>query len=141
MIGYVKNNVSKRSDVSKWKNVKSQIILQKELEEALDGIEEFSHLFVLFWIDQMPCGSRFTTKVIPYGLTNVGPVGIFATRVPSRPNPIGLTVVKLLKRSGNILEVEGLDAFNNTPILDIKPYTGHPKDSVQDYRIPFWANT
>lgn len=141
IIGRVKNNINKRSDVSEWKNVKSQIILQKELEEALDSIEEFSHLFILFWIDQMPCVSSLVTKVIPYGLAHVGSIGIFATRVPCRPNPIGLSIVKLLARNGNILEVEGLDAFNNTPILDIKPYTGYPKDSVKNCKTPTWANT
>ena len=62
-------------------------------------------------------------RIHPQGRKEIAKVGVFATRSPCRPNPIGVTVVKLIERRHNVLKVKGLDAVNNTPILDIKPYT------------------
>jgi tRNA-Thr(GGU) m(6)t(6)A37 methyltransferase TsaA len=88
-----------------------------EFEQGLTDIEGISHLFVIWEFDRSqgfelvgtpPCDSR--------------PHGVFATRSPYRPNPIGLTVVELLRREGPVLHVRGVDMLDGTPILDIKPY-------------------
>lgn len=77
-------------------------------------------------------------RIHPKGFKELPRIGFLATRTPHRPNPIGMTVVKLLRRRGAQLQVEGLDAWNNTPILDIKPYT--KKESVKKFRIPAWVH-
>lgn len=98
-----------------------------ELEAGLTDIEGFSHLIVLWEFDRSqgfelvgtpPCDSH--------------PHGVFATRSPRRPNPIGLTIVELLRREGPSLHVRGIDMLDGTPILDIKPYlTGIPTESLR----------
>lgn len=76
-------------------------------------------------------------KYHPKGVPGVRSIGFLAIRTPDRPNPIGLTVVKLLRRRGNRLWVEGLDAWSGTPVLDIKPYTR--KDAIKTFRMPGWV--
>jgi tRNA (adenine37-N6)-methyltransferase len=96
-----------------------------EFAEALDDIEGFSHLHLIYWLhraDEAPnsvSGER-SLKVVPF-LDDV-PHGIFATRSPVRPNPIGLSVVRLVERRARELLVEDLDVLDGTPLLDIKPY-------------------
>jgi tRNA (adenine37-N6)-methyltransferase len=96
-----------------------------EYEEALDDIEGFSHLHLIYWLHRAGeatnavSGAR-SLKVVPF-LDDV-PRGIFATRSPIRPNPIGLSVVRLVERRGRELVVEDLDVLDGTPLLDIKPY-------------------
>jgi len=106
------------------------------LSEALEGIEEFSHLFVLFWLHEMSDEDRRIMKVRPRGRSDMPLLGIFATRTPHRPNPIGLTRVKLLKVEGNVVTVQGLDAFDGTPVLDIKPFDSW--DTTEDFKVPEW---
>jgi tRNA-Thr(GGU) m(6)t(6)A37 methyltransferase TsaA len=118
------------------KTVISQIVFREELTEALEGVEEFSHLFVLFWLHEMSDEDRRIMKVHPRGRSDMPLLGIFATRTPHRPNPIGLTRVKLLSVKGNIITVQGLDAFNGTPILDIKPFDNW--DTTEDFKVPDW---
>jgi len=89
-----------------------------ELEAGLKDIEGFSHLFVLWEFDR---AQGFDLVATP-PTDNNRPHGVFATRSPRRPNPIGLTVVELLRREGSNLRVRGLDMLDGTPILDIKPY-------------------
>jgi len=118
------------------KNVVSQIVFREELTEALEGVEEFSHLFVLFWLHEMSDEDRQVMNVRPRGRRDMPLLGIFATRTPHRPNPIGLTRVKLLKVEGNVVTVQGLDAFDGTPVLDIKPFDSW--DTTDDVRVPEW---
>ena len=92
---------------------------------ALDDIEGFSHLHLIYWLHRAGeiAGSGAgpsPLKVVPY-LDDV-PRGVFATRAPVRPNPLGLSLVHLLERQGNVLVVEDLDVLDGTPLLDIKPY-------------------
>jgi tRNA-Thr(GGU) m(6)t(6)A37 methyltransferase TsaA len=91
---------------------------------GLDGLEGFSHIIVLFHFHRAGASKL---KVVPPGESK--PRGVFATRSPHRPNPLGLTVLKLLGREGRILEVSGLDLIDGTPVLDIKPYTGRDRKS------------
>jgi tRNA-Thr(GGU) m(6)t(6)A37 methyltransferase TsaA len=88
-----------------------------ELEEGLTDIDGFSHLFVIWIFDRAEGYSLLGTPP-----TDTRPHGVFATRSPRRPNPIGLSVVQLVKREGNKLHVVGVDMLDGTPILDIKPY-------------------
>ena len=133
-VGFVKTEaVSKEV---RDKNVISQIVFREELTEALEGVEEFSHLFVLFWLHEMSDEDRRIMKVHPRGRRDMPLLGIFATRSPHRPNPIGLTRVKILKVEGNIVTVQGLDAFNGTPVLDIKPFDSW--DTTEDFKVPDW---
>lgn len=110
----------------------AQIEVFPQYREALDRIDESSHLWVLSWFHQAP---RNTMKVVP---KKVNPLsdefGVFAIRCPARPNPIALTLVKLEKIQGNILYVTGLDAVDETPVLDIKPYFKH--DIILNHRAP-----
>lgn len=116
----------------------SEIILHEDLAEALEGIESFSHLFVIFWMHEISDEERMTKKIHPRGRMDMPLVGIYATRTPHRRNPIGLTLVELLKVRGNILTVRGLDAFNGTPILDIKPFDRW--DIAEPVRLPEWRD-
>ncbi len=123
-------------DEVKDKSRISQIILRDELVEALKGVDGFSHLFVLFWLSQVSSQQRKMLKVHPRGRMDLPLVGVFASRTNLRPNPIGLTLVELLKVDGNTLTVRGLDAFDGTPILDIKPFDSW--DTAEKARVPDW---
>jgi tRNA-Thr(GGU) m(6)t(6)A37 methyltransferase TsaA len=133
-IGFVKTKAVGKE--VRDKNIISQIIFREELSEALEGIEEFSHLFVLFWLHKMPDEDKVIMKVRPRGRSDMPLLGIFATRTPHRPNPIGLTRVKLLKVEGNVVTVQGLDTFDGTPVLDIKPFDHW--DTTEDFKVPEW---
>jgi tRNA-Thr(GGU) m(6)t(6)A37 methyltransferase TsaA len=115
----------------------SEVRINEELTDILDGIEEFSHLMILYWGHRIPAHSRALRKVHPMGREDFPEVGIFATRSPARPNPVLLTVVRLCGKHGNVLEVSGLDAVDGSPVIDIKPYVRefYPRTDV---RIPGW---
>jgi len=102
----------------------------------LDGVNEFSHVFVLFWLHGVSEEQRKTLKVHPRGRRDLPLLGVFATRTMLRPNPVGLTLVELVKVEGNVLTVRGLDAFDGTPVLDIKPFDSW--DTVENVRVPDW---
>ena len=133
-IGFVKTNAVGKE--VRNKGVISQLILKENLIEALEGLGHFSHLFVIFWLNEISDEDRKTLKVHPRGRADMPLLGIFATRSPHRYNPIGLTRVKLLKIKDNILTVRGLDAFNGTPILDIKPFDSW--DTTEAFKVPDW---
>ena len=133
-IGYVKTSVV--GDEVKDKSVISQIVLNNELVEGLSGISGFSHLFVLFYLNQVTLEQRKTLKVHPRGRQDMPLTGVFAARTMLRPNPIGLTLVELLKVDGNVLTVRGLDAYDGTPVLDIKPYDFW--DMAENAKVPDW---
>ncbi|MFW9879994.1 MAG: tRNA (N6-threonylcarbamoyladenosine(37)-N6)-methyltransferase TrmO [Candidatus Thorarchaeota archaeon] len=116
---------------------KSEIIINKEYVDCLDGIEDFSHLVILFWTHKVPNNARQIKKVHPAGLKQMPIKGIFATRSPVRPNPICKTTVKLIERKGATLLVEGLDAIDNTPIIDIKPHVPF-YDSPLNVKLAEW---
>ena len=115
----------------------SDVILDPTLEEALEGIEEYSHLLVLFWLSRVPKGRRNLKKIHPKSREDLPLVGIFATRTQYRPNPVGLTLVRLIWRKKNILRVRGLDALHGTPVIDIKPISPL-KEFLKEPRVPKW---
>lgn len=96
-----------------------------DFSEGLQDVEVQTHLIVLYWLDR---SNRTTLKAIPphTGIEH----GVFATRSPDRPNPIGICIVEFVHREGNQLYVRGLDALDGTPLLDIKPYSAD-LDSVK----------
>lgn len=108
--------------------------------EGLREIDSFSHLIVLYWIHLRNSeGERRTLRVFPRRHAVDVEVGVFACRSPSRPNPIGLCVVELVKIDGCNLTVKGLDALEGSPIVDIKPYIPRA-DSVPNARVPEWTS-
>jgi tRNA-Thr(GGU) m(6)t(6)A37 methyltransferase TsaA len=94
-----------------------RVVLEPELAAGLQDVDGFSHLILLYLFDRS-CGYDLLVK--PFLDDRLR--GLFATRHPCRPNPIGLSVVRLLARHDNVLEVEGVDVLDGTPLLDIKPY-------------------
>jgi tRNA-Thr(GGU) m(6)t(6)A37 methyltransferase TsaA len=120
-----------------WESVVSDVILDPKLEEALEGIEDYSHLLVLFWLNRVQKGRRNLKKIHPKSREDLPLVGIFATRTQYRPNPIGLTLVELIWRKRNILRVRGLDAVNGTPVIDIKPISPL-QELLKDIKVPKW---
>lgn len=130
-IGYVRSSYKTTGEVPKGLGAKHEaegtLEILPEFEAGLADIEGISHLFVLWEFDRAqgfelvgtpPCDDR--------------PHGVFATRSPYRPNPIGLTVVELIRREGPRLFVRGVDMLDGTPILDIKPYlSGVPEEKLR----------
>ena len=114
----------------------SEIFLDCELTQALEGITGFSHVFVLFWLHEITGKERETLRVHPRGRRDMPLLGVFATRTNLRPNPIGLTLCELVKVEGNVLTVRGLDAYDGTPVLDVKPYDSW--DCAPEARMPDW---
>ncbi|EAQ36275.1 hypothetical protein NB311A_02184 [Nitrobacter sp. Nb-311A] len=117
------------------RDIIAEIIVREDLAPALTGLEEWSHLIVLFWMDQI-VGKPVPLTTHPRHRADLPEVGVFCARGPERPNPIGLAVVELLKRDNNILTVKALDAYDGTPVLDIKPYDAF--DAVTELRAPRW---
>jgi tRNA-Thr(GGU) m(6)t(6)A37 methyltransferase TsaA len=117
----------------------SEIEIFPEFCAGLKGINEFSHLIVLYWFHRRDNEEqRRTLLVVPKKHPSAPEVGVFACRSPSRPNPIGLCVVQLLQVENCTLKVQGLDAWEESPIIDIKPYLPRA-DSVSDAITPEWT--
>jgi len=133
-IGYVRTTA--KGEEIKDKASLSQIVLRDDLVEGLSGISDYSHLFVLFYLNQVSSEQRNTLKVHPRGRQDMPLVGVFVARTMLRPNPIGLTLVELVKVEGNVLTVRGLDAYDATPVLDIKTYDFW--DMVENAKVPEW---
>ncbi len=120
-IGYIRSPYTDTTQIPKGPGAKHDaegvIEILPQFEEGLLDIEGFSHLYVLWVFD----------RSTDYALVGIPPVdtrphGVFATRSPRRPNPIGLTTVRLIRREGTFLHVAGVDMLDGTPVLDIKPY-------------------
>jgi tRNA-Thr(GGU) m(6)t(6)A37 methyltransferase TsaA len=133
-IGYVKTTA--QGEEVKDKASLSQIVLRDDLVDGLNGISDYSHLFVLFYLNQVTNEQKKTLRVHPRGRMDMPLVGVFVARTMLRPNPIGLTLVELVKVEGNVLTVRGLDAYDGTPVLDIKTYDFW--DMAENIRVPDW---
>ncbi len=120
-----------------WAQVRSELVFRPEFVPALDGLDGFSHVFVVTWLDQVTDEGRALLRIHPTGDAASPEVGVFATRTAHRPNPFAISVVPLEGVSRNIVKVVGLDVVNGTPVLDIKPYVSF-YDSF-DASIPKWA--
>jgi tRNA-Thr(GGU) m(6)t(6)A37 methyltransferase TsaA len=115
----------------------STILVDERWQDGLAGIEEFSHLVVLFAFDRATRRRTAGGPIHPDGRDDLGSVGFFSTRTPKRPNPIGICCPKLIGREGRALHVTGMDAWDGTPVLDIKGY--FPRDEQRcDAQVPQW---
>ena len=99
------------------RNVQGRVVVKEAYEEGLADIEGFSHILLIYIFHR---SQGYQLKVKPF--LDALPHGVFATRAPRRPNPVGLSVVELLLREKNVLHINGVDVLDNTPLLDIKPY-------------------
>ena len=136
-IGHVKNSRSGMKD-DFLGSVTSEIIISDKLpEECLDGIDTFSHLEIIFYFDKATKADTVDGASHPRGNKEWPKVGIFAQRKKDRPNHLGLTTVKFISRKGRTLTVQGLDADDGTPVLDIKPVAKEflPREEVTQ---PAW---
>lgn len=131
-IGFVRRTRPQENE--RDRSLVARIVLDEALTLALEGIEGWSHLYVLFWLDQVERGEEPVLQHAESGR------GVLAARSPIHPNPIGLTLVELVKREENVLWVRGLDAYDGTPVLDIKPYPDWEKALlvVTNFRVPEW---
>ncbi len=138
-IGYVKREELSNEEI-KNHNLMAELVIKPEYADGLKGIDEFSHVYVIFWMHQMTKSSLNA----PFSDNPDMPdVGVFATRAPVNPNHIGLSLVEILDYKQNRLTVKGLDAYNGTPILDIKPYPNWPGSKLQvvsKFRVPDWLS-
>jgi tRNA-Thr(GGU) m(6)t(6)A37 methyltransferase TsaA len=125
-IGYVRSPYKSTQEVPKGLGARHDaegvLEILPELEAGLTDIEGFSHLIVLWVFDRQISDRKATFELLGTPPSDDRPHGVFATRSPRRPNPIGLTVVELLRREGTRLRVRGVDMLDGTPVLDIKPY-------------------
>ena len=137
-VGYVRSTRADLSDDG-WGQVLAHIELAESFgPEALDGLEEFSHLEVIFHFDRVAESAVERGKRHPRGNPGWPRVGIFAQRAKDRPNRLGTTIVELRSREGRVLTVAGLDAIDGTPVLDIKPVMVEflPRGTI---RQPQWS--
>jgi tRNA (adenine37-N6)-methyltransferase len=130
-IGHIKSPYQSTKQIPKGPGAKHEaegiLEILPQFEVGLTDIEGFSHLFVVWVFDRSEGFELLGTPPI-----DDRPHGVFATRSPRRPNPIGLTVVQLLRREGTSLHVRGLDMLDGTPILDLKPYLSSiPPDTIR----------
>ena len=119
------------------------IEIAPEFADGLEGIDGFSHLIVLFHFDKLRAEQKGVLKVKPkkflrrgLSIDQLPTVGVFSLDSPSRPNAIGFSAVKVLSHEGRRFKVRGLEAFDGTPVLDIKPYT--PERRIDDIKVPRW---
>jgi len=134
-LGKAKNGVSKPM-LPGWKDIVTEIVIDKEYTDGLDGIEDYSHVIIVYWMDKE---KECHLKHHPQGRADVPFIGIFACRCPQRPNPIGISTTEIISVKDNIIKVKGLDVIDNTPILDIKPYTPQ-YDSALNAKVPEWVD-
>ncbi len=117
----------------------SRVRIFDDFSEGLEGLDTYSHIIILYWFHLRDTEEeRSVLRVTPRRHPGAPEVGVFASRSPSRPNPIGLCVVELVKQEGSVLFVKGLDALEGSPILDIKPYLPRA-DAVPDAQVPSWS--
>jgi tRNA-Thr(GGU) m(6)t(6)A37 methyltransferase TsaA len=136
-IGKVVSPIEEMVDEN-WGKVISKIALSQEYRGGLEGLEKFSHVIVVTYLHKAKFDPIRHLKRRPRGLDSMPLVGIFSQRSKDRPNPLGITAVKLLRVGDDYIEVQGLDAVNGTPVLDIKPYV--PEfDRVPDCTTPDWV--
>jgi tRNA-Thr(GGU) m(6)t(6)A37 methyltransferase TsaA len=142
-IGVVRTTADDDQVRASWEGLESAVEVFEPYGAALEGLDGFSHLFVLTFLDRITDVDRTTVQVKPRGLLRLGlsleelpTIGVFACDSPVRPNPIGLSIVRLVRREGLVLTVRGLDAFDGTPVLDVKPYG--PDRVVAEPTVPRW---
>lgn len=144
-VGVVRVRLSDEEVREAWRSggVEGEVEVYPEYEPALEGIEGFSHLRLVVWLHKVGEGERGVLRVRPRRWLRLGvpeeevpEVGVFCTDSPHRPNPVGMTVVRLEERRGRLLRVSGLDLFDGTPVLDIRPHV--PRRILPEPTAPEW---
>jgi len=142
-IGVVHTNASDNQVKEEHREVEAIVEIFPEFEEALEGLDGYSHLFILSYFHKLRPEQIGPLKVKPKRATKRGfkleelpTLGVFALDSPTRPNPIGLTLVRLLKRHCRKLFVAGIDLFDGTPVIDIKAYQSDYE--AKKYSVPEW---
>jgi tRNA-Thr(GGU) m(6)t(6)A37 methyltransferase TsaA len=120
-----------------WTGVISEIVIEPEFIAGLEGLERYSHVIVIFWAHKATDKSKMALRVRYRGDPTLPEVGVFASRSLFRPNPLGMKVTRLLEIKENVLRLEGLDALDGTPVLDIKPFIPD-NDAPKDTSAPVW---
>ena len=135
--------VTEKQSILKWIGTvckdegHTTLVLNKEVEQALLGLDGFSHVWVLWWFDRNDTPKkRSVLQVYPRGNKENPLTGVFACRSPARPNLIALTLCRVLSVKDNVVEIDKIDAFANTPILDLKPYI--PGYDSANASVPDW---
>src|SRR3989344_3967723 len=136
IIGYARNSI-KEQQFGGFSETETEIVLDKKYEKALKGLESYSHVIVLYWMNEAEGIVRLEHQ--PQGNPNVPVVGIFATRCQWRPNCIGISTVPLVSVEKNVVKVKGLDIIDNTLILDIKPYLPDYDKAEGKVKLPEWT--
>ena len=145
-IGVVHNRVNEKRIKESIVGVEGTLEVFEEYKEGLEGIDGFSHLMIVAFLDRVGPQEHPVLKIrfrrlLQYGvmLEDIPEVGVFCSDSPRRPVPIAITIVRLVKREKRLLHVNGLDLLDQTPILDIKPYT--PDRVVDEVKVPAWYET
>lgn len=148
-IGYVRINASDDEVRNAWISggVEGIIEILPEYEAGLEGIDGFSHLIIIAWLHRAVPWHRKVLRVKPRLLARFGVplkelplVGVFATDSPDRPNPIAIDIVEFLGRDGRLLKVRGLDLFNGTPVLDLRPLDPDSIPDPSSIKVSAWAS-
>jgi len=122
------------------KDGKTVLRIEEKLAPALLGLDGYSHVWVFYWFDRNDTPERRSVlQVHPRGNRRNPLSGVFATRSPVRPNLIALSLCKMRSVKGAVVEIESIDAFDKTPILDLKPYIPHIDQPKGDTRVPAWV--
>jgi tRNA-Thr(GGU) m(6)t(6)A37 methyltransferase TsaA len=120
-----------------WGEVVSDLCFEQDLEPGLAGLEQFSHALVVFWMHRSTFAADADLVRRPRGRRDMPELGIFAQRAKHRPNPIGVTAVRVVGVKGSVVSVKGLDAIDGTPVLDLKPYVP-AFDARAEATVPEW---
>lgn len=144
-IGYVRTQYSDEEIRKSINGVEGYVEILEEYEQGLLGLKEYSHIIVIAYLHKTPEHARKTLIVRPrrlllmgFDIQNVPEVGVFACESPHRPNPIAISILKVTSVLGNKIYVKGLDLFNGTPVLDIKPYTPSRCIDRAELKTPKW---
>ena len=142
-IGVVRTRATDADVRAEKRDIEGELEIFPEFAPALEGLDGYSHLFVIGYFHQLRPDQIGPLQVRPRRLTRRGVkpedlplLGVLALDSPTRPNPVGLTLVRLLKREGRRLSVIGLDCFDGTPILDIKGYRSDYRPA--EFAVPEW---
>ena len=135
-IGVVRSPVTEGVDEG-WGSVTSEVVIDQGYAQGLIGLDSFSHILVVFYMHKYTFDASSDLVRKPRGRSDMPEVGVFAQRAKHRPNPIGITAVKLLNVEGNVVTVKGLDAIDGTPVLDVKPY--FPAFDKKEADNPRWV--
>ncbi|MBN1358686.1 tRNA (N6-threonylcarbamoyladenosine(37)-N6)-methyltransferase TrmO [Candidatus Bathyarchaeota archaeon] len=142
-IGVVHTNASDKQVKEEHRKIEATVEVFPKFKEALQGLDGYSHLFIMSYLHKLRPEQIGPLKVKPRRATKRGfkleelpTLGVFALDSPTRPNPIGLTLVRLLKRQDGRLFISGIDLFDGTPVIDIKAY--QPDYEAKKYSMPEW---